>query len=107
MTMAEPGRTSGPSKSTVPELTVPELSVVAPVFDEADTIEEFHRRLSGALEGINGLDPGRCEMVYIDDGSTDSSGALLAAIAADDPRVTVVTFSRNFGHQVAITAGLD
>ncbi|MGB2857757.1 MAG: glycosyltransferase, partial [Candidatus Microthrix parvicella] len=104
MTMAEPGRTSGPSKSTVPELTVPELSVVAPVFDEADTIEEFHRRLSGALEGISGLDPGRCEMVYIDDGSTDSSGALLAAIAADDPRVTVVTFSRNFGHQVAITA---
>ena len=85
----------------------PVLSVVAPVFDEAAAIGEFHRRLIAALDHLDDISPDRCEVVYVDDGSTDGSDAELAALADADPRVGVVTLSRNFGHQVAITAGLD
>ncbi len=85
----------------------PVLSVVAPVFDEVAAIGEFHRRLIAALENLDDIGADRCEIVYVDDGSTDGSGAELARLATDDQRVCVVTFSRNFGHQVAITAGLD
>ncbi|MEZ5374320.1 MAG: glycosyltransferase family 2 protein [Microthrixaceae bacterium] len=85
----------------------PELTVVAPVFDEAETIDEFHRRLTAALDAGSGVEADRCEVIYVDDGSTDGSGAALARLARLDTRVSVVTFSRNFGHQVAITAGLD
>ena len=90
-----------------PQADGPLLSVVAPVFDEAEGIGEFHGRLAAALNGLGDIAADRCEVVYVDDGSTDGSGAELAAIADADPRVSVVTFSRNFGHQVAITAGLD
>lgn len=90
-----------------PEPRQPELSVVAPVFDEAETIDEFHRRLVTVLDGPSGVDPDRIELIYVDDGSSDGSDQALLAIAQRDPRVHVVTFSRNFGHQVAITAGLD
>lgn len=90
-----------------PQSAGPLVSVVAPVFDEAEGIGEFHRRLAAALNGLGGIAADRCEVVYVDDGSTDGSGAALAEIADADPRVSIVTFSRNFGHQVAITAGLD
>jgi polyisoprenyl-phosphate glycosyltransferase len=77
------------------------LSVVAPVCNEEATIHEFYARVRGALEGIN------FELVLVDDGSTDGSPAALEVIAAADPRVRVVYLSRNFGHQTALTAGLD
>jgi dolichol-phosphate mannosyltransferase len=77
------------------------LSVVAPVYNEEETIGEFHRRVSEALAALE------FELIVIDDGSSDESPRLLAEIAATDPRVRVVTLSRNFGHQAAITAGLD
>ena len=77
------------------------LSVVAPVFNEEQTIAEFHRRL---VEALNGLP---FELLAIDDGSTDATPRLLAELAKKDQRVRVVTLSRNFGHQAAITAGLD
>ncbi len=77
------------------------LSVVAPVFNEQETVAEFHSRVTAALEGI------AFELVLVDDGSSDDSPALLARIAAEDPRTRVVSLSRNFGHQAAITAGLD
>jgi dolichol-phosphate mannosyltransferase len=77
------------------------LSVVAPVFNEEATIEEFYTRVCGALEGL------RFELVLVDDGSTDGSPAALDQLAAADPRVRVVYLSRNFGHQTALTAGLD
>jgi dolichol-phosphate mannosyltransferase len=77
------------------------LSVVAPVFNEEATIEEFYRRVATALDGLE------YELLLVDDGSTDSSPELLRGIAAGDDRVRVLALSRNFGHQAAITAGID
>lgn len=77
------------------------LSVVAPVYNEEATLETFYARVCDALEGIV------FELVLVDDGSTDASPDLLERLAADDPRVRVVFLSRNFGHQTALTAGLD
>jgi glycosyltransferase involved in cell wall biosynthesis len=77
------------------------VSVVAPVYNEEDTLLEFHRRVCDALEGIH------FELVLVDDGSSDATPELLAGLAADDERVRVVELSRNFGHQAALTAGLD
>lgn len=80
------------------------LTVVVPVFNEADGIREFHRRLTAVLADLPTL---RADIVYVDDGSRDNSFALLTNFAQADPRVTVLRLSRNFGHQAAITCGLD
>ncbi len=77
------------------------LSVVAPVYNEEALIEEFYARTCSALEGI------AFELVLVDDGSSDSSPQVLERLAEHDPRVHVVFLSRNFGHQTALTAGLD
>ncbi|MDQ6607690.1 MAG: glycosyltransferase family 2 protein [Actinomycetota bacterium] len=77
------------------------LSVVAPVFNEEALIEEFYARVCSALDGIE------FELVLVDDGSTDGCPAAMEALAASDPRVHLVFLSRNFGHQTALTAGLD
>lgn len=80
----------------------PELvSVVAPVYNEEGTIGEFHARVCAALEGLP------FELVLVDDGSSDGSPLMLETLAASDPRVRVIHLSRNFGHQTALTAGLD
>ncbi len=77
------------------------LSVVAPVYNEEATIDEFYARICTALEGL------RFELVLVDDGSADGSAAALERLAEHDPRVRIVFLSRNFGHQTALTAGLD
>ncbi|MGI8571036.1 MAG: glycosyltransferase family 2 protein [Solirubrobacteraceae bacterium] len=77
------------------------LSVVAPVYNEEGTIGEFYSRVCSALQGVP------FELVLVDDGSTDGSSVELETLAAGDPRVRVVYLSRNFGHQTALTAGLD
>ena len=77
--------------------------MVAPIFNEVDTVDAFHQRTSGILAALDGT----YELLYVDDGSTDCSWDRLKAIAASDPHVRVVRFSRNFGHQIAITAGYD
>jgi dolichol-phosphate mannosyltransferase len=77
------------------------LSVVAPMYNEEATAEAFHRRVCAALEGLP------FELVIVDDGSSDGTGRILERLADQDPRVRVVYLSRNFGHQTAITAGLD
>jgi polyisoprenyl-phosphate glycosyltransferase len=77
------------------------LSVVAPIYNEEALIDEFYARVCAALENL------RFELVLVDDGSSDGSPAILERLAATDPRVRVVYLSRNFGHQTALTAGLD
>jgi dolichol-phosphate mannosyltransferase len=77
------------------------LSVVAPMLDEREVAREFHRRVGAALAGIP------YELIIVDDGSTDGTSAILDELAAQDPRLRVVHLSRTFGHQPALTAGLD
>jgi polyisoprenyl-phosphate glycosyltransferase len=77
------------------------LSVVAPVFNEEATLQEFYSRVCAALQDVP------FELVLVDDGSTDGSPIALRGLAETDPRVRVVYLSRNFGHQTALTAGLD
>ncbi len=86
----------------------PTLSVVAPVFNEEAILPELYRRLKAVLDGAvfdgAALD---WELVLINDGSRDRSPEIMRELHAADPRVRVVDFARNFGHQVAITAGAD
>jgi dolichol-phosphate mannosyltransferase len=89
------------SHRNVDERQLELLSVVAPVYDEDATIDQFYARVCKALDGVP------FELVLVDDGSTDGSPAALELLAGADPRVRVVYLSRNFGHQTALTAGLD
>lgn len=81
----------------------PSVSVVVPCFNENETVAECHRRLSEVLRTLDT----RYEVVFVDDGSRDTTLLKLQAIYASDPNVTVVELSRNFGHQTAVTAGLE
>ena len=80
------------------------LSVVVPCFDEDAVILETHRRLAAVLEQAPDVD---FEVVYVDDGSGDRTLDLLRGLQRDDPRVRVLALARNFGQEVAITAGLQ
>lgn len=82
----------------------PRLSVAVPLFNEEELVAELVRRTGAVLDDIPG---GPHEMVFVDDGSTDGTLASLEAAADDDDRVVVISLSRNFGHQAAITAALD
>ena len=77
------------------------LSVVAPMHDEEDVVDAFHARTVAALAGID------FELVLVDDGSRDGTGARLRALAAADQRIKLVCLSRSFGHQAAISAGIE
>src|SRR3954447_26446657 len=77
------------------------LSVVAPMYEEEEIVARFAERVSAALEGVD------YELILVDDGSKDRTAEAMAAVAAGNPRVKVIALSRNFGHQPALTAGLD
>lgn len=79
------------------------LAVVAPVFNEEKTLPHFYQRLRSVLETLG--EP--WSIIFVDDGSRDGSLTLLRQLHAEEPRVGVISFARNFGHQIAITAGLD
>ena len=84
----------------------PTLSLVIPVFNEEAIIPELDRRLRAFLDGLPAV--GRdWEIVFVNDGSGDRSLSMLKDLAAAEPRYKIVSFSRNFGHQLAITAGVD
>lgn len=80
------------------------VSVVVPVYNESAVLDAFHERTSAALANIPDAD---YEIIYVDDGSADDSFEQLSRIARADGQTRVIRFSRNFGHQIAITAGLD
>jgi dolichol-phosphate mannosyltransferase len=81
----------------------PTLSIVLPVFNEEEVIPELHRRLQAFLATLR-LD---AEVLFVDDGSRDRSLDMLRGLCTDEPRYRVLSFARNFGHQAAITAGID
>jgi dolichol-phosphate mannosyltransferase len=84
-------------------VTTTKYSIVVPVFNEAETLPELYRRMCAVMGGLDGT----CELILVNDGSHDATPQLLRALQTADARVRVLEFSRNFGHQMAITAGLD
>lgn len=81
------------------------LSVVVPAFNEEAVLPAFHDELARVLVTLQ--DQFEVEIVYVDDGSTDATPAILTRLAVADPHVRFVRLSRNFGHQAALTAGLE
>ena len=79
------------------------LSVVVPIYNEEENIPAFHTAIRSVMESMEE----HWEVIYVNDGSRDKSLSLLVEIQQRDPRVSVVEFSRNFGHQAALTAGLQ
>ncbi|WP_236841787.1 glycosyltransferase family 2 protein [Bosea sp. PAMC 26642] len=94
--------TSSASHS-IPAAARPELSIVVPVHNEADNLPILVERLKAVLDG----EVRSWELVCIDDGSRDGTLAVLRLLNASDPRISAVSFSRNFGKEIAIAAGLD
>jgi dolichol-phosphate mannosyltransferase len=80
------------------------LTVVVPCFNEQEVIGEAVRRLQQFGSAVDGLD---VEFIFVDDGSRDDTRTLLRGFAREDGRIKVIGFARNFGHQVAVTAGID
>ena len=78
-------------------------SIVIPFLDEELVLPTLIRRLDGVLEELDG----RSEVIFVDDGSRDGSASIVSDKVQDDPRYRLISLSRNFGHQVAITAGMD
>jgi polyisoprenyl-phosphate glycosyltransferase len=81
----------------------PTFTIIAPNFNEAGSVDEFYRHIQETMDSLN--EP--WELVWVDDGSTDDSTEKIRELARQDPHVHPVIFARNFGHQIAVTAGLD
>lgn len=79
------------------------ISIIIPCYNEQDVIETCHKSVTDVIDTL----PFRFEIIYIDDGSRDNTMELLRALRAKDKRVTIISLSRNFGKEVATTAGLD
>jgi polyisoprenyl-phosphate glycosyltransferase len=85
-------------------MTAPSLSIVVPCYNEEACLTELHARLTRAAAAVAGED---YEIVLVNDGSRDRSWAMMQKLAASDPHVVAINLSRNHGHQLALTAGLD
>jgi dolichol-phosphate mannosyltransferase len=79
------------------------VDLVIPIFNEEGVVEHTHKRICGVVDSL----AYEFHFIYVDDGSSDGTADTLRIISANDPRVTVIELSRNFGHQAALTAGLD
>jgi glycosyltransferase involved in cell wall biosynthesis len=82
---------------------VPKYSFIVPIYNEEEIIPELYRRLSAVMNRMDGL----VELILINDGSRDRSLQLLRDLHQKDPRICYLSFARNFGHQIAVTAGLN
>ncbi len=82
---------------------LPILSIIAPIYNERDNLNELYRRVSEVMDSTG--EP--WELILVDDGSRDGSTNIIRELAEKDERVRPVIFARNFGHQIAVTAGLD
>ena len=80
------------------------LSLIVPVFNEEEVLPVSYARMSAAMQALTGYD---YEIIYVNDGSRDGTMKQLRAIAKEHKEVRVISFSRNFGHQLAVTAGMD
>lgn len=78
-------------------------SIVIPVFNEEETLEELYNRLGKVLKDLDGA----YEIIFVDDGSFDKTKEILLNLCGKDPNIKIISFSRNFGHQAAITAGME
>jgi polyisoprenyl-phosphate glycosyltransferase len=85
------------------EAARPRYSFVVPVHNEQESLAELVRRLTAVMDGLDGS----AEAIFVDDGSTDESHRILIGLRSADERLKVIRLSRNFGHQLAITAGTD
>ena len=92
-----------PPADAPPRGPAPVFSVVVPAFNEAASLPAFHRRLAAVMDGLGAA----WELVIVDDGSRDDTAAVAAALRAADRRVALLALSRNFGKEIAATAGLD
>ena len=94
---------SRPREVSVPRKSRLSVDIIIPIFNEAAVVEKTYANLRSIIDTL----PQAFTIYYIDDGSTDGTSDLLAALARNDHNVRVVELSRNFGHQAALTAGLD
>ncbi len=83
--------------------TAHRVDIIVPVYNEEECLPDFHRQLRQVIDSL----PYHFRILYVDDGSGDGTPDLLVSLVARDPRVCLVQLSRNFGHQAALTAGLD
>ncbi|QRN82422.1 glycosyltransferase family 2 protein [Chloroflexota bacterium] len=83
--------------------TTSRISIVVPIFNEAEILEQFHHNLRSVLNEL----PNPANIYYIDDGSTDSTPEILYDLAQKDELIRVITLSRNFGHQAALSCGIE
>jgi len=87
------------STSIKPDL----ISIIVPTYNEADGITEFNRRLADVRVKL----AERSEVVYVNDGSRDGTFAILQQLRQSDPTISIINLSRNFGKEIALSAGLD
>ncbi|PSB16608.1 glycosyltransferase, partial [filamentous cyanobacterium Phorm 46] len=83
--------------------TTPKYSFVIPIYNEEETLAELYRRISAVMARMDGP----VELILINDGSRDRSLELLRELHEKDSRICYLSFARNFGHQIAVTAGLN
>lgn len=81
----------------------PVISIIAPIYNESCCLKELHQRVSEVMNTLGE----EWELVLVDDGSQDGSTEIIRELAAQDKRIRPVIFARNFGHQIAVTAGMD
>src|SRR5215468_6263878 len=103
MQIVEPPAQPAPRTQHAPSPTRPVYSIVAPVFNEEALLPEFCRRAIATMEALG--EP--FELVLVNDGSRDRCPEIMRELHAADSRIKIINFSRNFGHQIAITAGID